>query len=450
MRSRSGTQPYSRCSVTKVTDADELLPVDREDASIDTALLTTPPTMKRPSRTHLSALLIAALLVTVGSVGAALGPSSTVAPTGSVSADSDILNASSAGPSTVEGTAKRATSAGDRVVLSPGHQLSIVADGRRTAVDSGVSETAFDVRLERNATEPAVRLRTLTVQFDALQDEYESLLTRYRAGELTPRAFVAGVVRLELRRQALETSLNRFRDKRAGDSTTRAEADRLLAEVQAARSPVAASLVAGANGDDLTGSYVATIASADGAVELSARTGDGERRVERQFGAGDDSTAITVDEDVAVAAARAALTVEAEWQSTEVDRDESDGTYRIRLEAPEAEARIVVDGSSGAVLETEERVEDIASDREDDRAAVESKGEITLTFADPVVRGTTVTLRATLDGEPVADAPVEVNGSLVGRTDAEGTLELAVPHGDEFRVRLETDDHRGEVRYRWG
>lgn len=56
-----------------------------------------------------------------------------------------------------------------------------------------------------------------------------------------------------------------------------------------------------------------------------------------------------------------------------------------------------------------------------------------------VTPGETVTLTATLHGEPVPHAPVEVNGETVGETTENGTIDVAVPESDEFEVEIEPE-----------
>lgn len=66
--------------------------------------------------------------------------------------------------------------------------------------------------------------------------------------------------------------------------------------------------------------------------------------------------------------------------------------------------------------------------------------DINVSLDGNVTPGETVALTAALDGEPVPHAPVEVNGELVGETDADGRIDVTVPAGaDEFEVEVEPD-----------
>lgn len=70
---------------------------------------------------------------------------------------------------------------------------------------------------------------------------------------------------------------------------------------------------------------------------------------------------------------------------------------------------------------------------------VTREGRINISVAGNVTAGNTVTLTATLDGEPVPHAPVEVNDERVGTTDANGSIDVTVPDDDEFEVEIEPD-----------
>ncbi|MFB6362190.1 MAG: hypothetical protein ABEH59_12835 [Halobacteriales archaeon] len=77
-------------------------------------------------------------------------------------------------------------------------------------------------------------------------------------------------------------------------------------------------------------------------------------------------------------------------------------------------------------------------------ASNDSEGDINISVAGNVTPGETVTLTATLQGEPVPHAPVEVNGERVGETDANGQLAVTVPEEDEFEVEIEPE-YEGET-----
>lgn len=77
----------------------------------------------------------------------------------------------------------------------------------------------------------------------------------------------------------------------------------------------------------------------------------------------------------------------------------------------------------------------LSSQQADD--PVVREGSINMSVAGNVTSGNTVTLTATVDGEPVPYAPVEVNGERVGTTDANGMIDVVVPDADEFEVEAE-------------
>lgn len=60
-------------------------------------------------------------------------------------------------------------------------------------------------------------------------------------------------------------------------------------------------------------------------------------------------------------------------------------------------------------------------------------------FVGPVRTGEEATVSVTLDGEPVEDAEVQVDGETAGRTAANGRLAVTVPDTDEVRVVAKTD-----------
>lgn len=74
----------------------------------------------------------------------------------------------------------------------------------------------------------------------------------------------------------------------------------------------------------------------------------------------------------------------------------------------------------------------------------DAERNLNLSVAGNVTPGETVTLTATLHGEPAPHAPVEVNGEAVGETDAQGQLGVTVPDEDEFEVEIEPE-YEGET-----
>lgn len=70
----------------------------------------------------------------------------------------------------------------------------------------------------------------------------------------------------------------------------------------------------------------------------------------------------------------------------------------------------------------------------------EDVAALNATFVGNVTRGENATLSVTSDGSAVANATVEVNGEVVGETDADGTLTFSVPDVPELEVEAETED----------
>ena len=69
-------------------------------------------------------------------------------------------------------------------------------------------------------------------------------------------------------------------------------------------------------------------------------------------------------------------------------------------------------------------------------------GALTADLRGPVKSGSTVTLAVSRNGDPVANATVEVNGDRVGTTDADGTIEVDIPQDAE---ELEITVTKGEA-----
>lgn len=59
------------------------------------------------------------------------------------------------------------------------------------------------------------------------------------------------------------------------------------------------------------------------------------------------------------------------------------------------------------------------------------------------VPGETMTLRASIEGVPVADGSVEVNGEDAGKTDADGRVEVAVPDAESLEVEVSRGEASG-------
>ena len=103
-------------------------------------------------------------------------------------------------------------------------------------------------------------------------------------------------------------------------------------------------------------------------------------------------------------------------------------------------AIVMMSGATVALGATETTPNDVAEMAGMSNAdGIEQDGNVNLTVDGNVSPGETVTVTATLDGEPVRFAPVSVNGDDVGETDENGTIAVSVPQDDEFEVELESE-----------
>lgn len=78
-------------------------------------------------------------------------------------------------------------------------------------------------------------------------------------------------------------------------------------------------------------------------------------------------------------------------------------------------------------------------------AEIEREGEIYLELGGNVSQSNEATLIATSEGEPVANATVEVNGEEVGTTDSNGELMVRIPDLREFEIEVKTEEIEGSI-----
>jgi hypothetical protein len=75
-------------------------------------------------------------------------------------------------------------------------------------------------------------------------------------------------------------------------------------------------------------------------------------------------------------------------------------------------------------------------DDEDDRG---EGAELNATFVDDVTAGSDATIEVTRDGDPAADASVEVGGEVVATTDEDGRADVSVPANGSLTVTVRAD-----------
>ncbi|WP_435195446.1 PepSY domain-containing protein [Natronomonas sp. EA1] len=321
----------------------------------------------------------------------------------------------------------------DPVSLPVGSQLSLLVDGQRAVVEDRLDAERYELRVETENATTEERITELRLRADDISADRSALIQAFRAGELSKERLLAGLVltdlRAELTAEEVETLL-------AADPDNEALAD-LLADLDG--EGTFDPLVAALRGGDAE--MEARLEIRGDGFRAEVRT-DGETRTEWEGGEADDDRnfTVSVNEAMAIATER----VGDDWFVTRVQANEYHGTWKVRLATESGgEARVELDASTGEVIEVRERTGDA-----DGGTEIETKGEIDLAFDGELTAGETVTVTATLDGEPVANATVEVNGEDVGTTDADGMATVTVPAGDELRVEVETDEAEGELRVR--
>jgi len=112
-------------------------------------------------------------------------------------------------------------------------------------------------------------------------------------------------------------------------------------------------------------------------------------------------------------------------------------TLQVRVELPGGGscAASIDTGDSDAPLKTVDRSglgvaapDGVAQQQaQNGSGAYPVRGRIDLSVDEQPYPGETTTLRATIQGNPVADAAVSVDGRTIGRTDADGTIEIRAP-----------------------
>ena len=229
---------------------------------------------------------------------------------------------------------------------------------------------------------------------------------------------------------------------------------------------------------DLKGQWVLTsITSADGAYEFEfvyQGPGEGEASVSVDGGTGvvfeleesfeledegdeddDDEededgaidVAVTVDNGTATIAASltdsplegANVSVDGEFVGT----TDANGTidYEVPTDAEDIEIKVEDNGS-----ETEIEYDLGEGDDDDDRNG--TLEHLTVLVVDGVpASGANVTLQVTGNGEPVANATVEIEEVAVGTTGTDGTLEVTLPEEESINIEATFGDAEGELEF---
>ncbi len=83
-----------------------------------------------------------------------------------------------------------------------------------------------------------------------------------------------------------------------------------------------------------------------------------------------------------------------------------------------------------------------------DSEETEAQAEIEARVEGNVSANQNVSVIVERNGTAVENAEVEVNGEVVGKTDAEGQIKVTVPESEEFEVEVEKADSETELKFR--
>lgn len=97
--------------------------------------------------------------------------------------------------------------------------------------------------------------------------------------------------------------------------------------------------------------------------------------------------------------------------------------------------------------EPENEGEDDDREDDDDRDDDDRENELNATVVGDVTPGENATLEVTLNGDPVSNATVRVDGVVVGTTAADGRVTVAVPRDDELEVKISNGESDAELEF---
>ncbi|MFB6269289.1 MAG: hypothetical protein ABEH83_05055 [Halobacterium sp.] len=367
------------------------------------------------------------------------------------------------------------TTQNDSVDVAVGQQLSTVVSVTSDEVETEFENTAFEVSFERaneseRAEAVAERVEELRDRASDIREDYQAATEAYEAGELTKSEYAQRLATLNARADSVLNSLSAVRDRAANVSALELRA---AGVTTSGLSNVTENLsaVAGAGPNAILQRFLGT---SQGEVELETRGGlsieaeseDGERSRELQRPQDDDDS-ITVNQSVALDAARSALSTpeNGSWSLRSASVHDEDGYYKFEFALTGAnstgEAEVRVDGSSGDVFRLEEEIEAPERDeddeeREEDEREGEREGERESDeLALVVASGTpaaneTITVRALSNGEPAANVTVMLNENAVGTTGADGTVSVTLPASGEAKLTATRGESEGELEFESG
>ncbi|MFB6244597.1 MAG: hypothetical protein ABEH80_10895, partial [Halobaculum sp.] len=259
----------------------------------------------------------------------------------------------------------------ETVSVSVGSQLSTVLSLTSEEVQGEVANTTLAASFARaNETERAAllaqRASELQNSSDAIAADYEALQTAYTAGNLSKGEVAQRLGLLNARASQVSNSLERVQrlsnrvsglELRAAGYDT-AAVNETLGELERFTGSGTGTLLR----QFTTGASRNVSISTDGGLSVSVSDGNGSsREIERSS---DDNVSLSISQTTALSAARGALSgTNGSWVLTSGSIDTEDGTYSFEFDLQnagvEGSGEVTVDGSSGTVVELEEKIGDV-------------------------------------------------------------------------------------------
>lgn len=360
------------------------------------------------------------------------------------------------------------------VNVTAGQQLSTVLSVTSDEVQSDVQNAAFEVSFEsasedRRARVGRDRAEELRHRSNDIRREYENVTAAYEAGEISRSQYAQRLATLNARAANVQQSYRTLQDRI--DNVSESE----LSEVGLNRSVLNESMnnlsaVSGTGPQALLNRFTGQstgeveLRTANGlSIEVEGEDGEQSREIRR---ARDSNNEISISRDAALETAQSALSSQnGSWALEEASVHPASGYYKFEYvltnSVSSGETEIRVDGSTGDIFRIEEEIE--AEDDDDDEDEREREGEgrdddrrdddddrnRSLTIE--VVNGTVgpnedVTIQVSIDGTAAEGVPVTLNGDSIGRTSADGTLQVTLPN-EEAEFRAERGDAEDELEF---
>jgi hypothetical protein len=122
------------------------------------------------------------------------------------------------------------------------------------------------------------------------------------------------------------------------------------------------------------------------------------------------------------------------------------GTAPVAVSTGFETVRQRVLGTAGSTTTNEQAPQQTPPDTDTNTGQYNVDGHVSVTTSGEPYPGSTVSLVATVDGVPMRNASVNVDGDAVGRTDADGRYRLTVPDRDSASVAVTRGEFGGSER----